>query len=228
MIEITPAILGPGIEEEYADALAAIHDMRTALGAVRLTNSTPEGRVLLNAAWVEQQIDARRLPVPIDESFVGTIFYLVGSNELGHVAGFQEALGRLWLVLKGYGLMKARHVPVLLAMIDDFLAEADRCSTPLDASADALLADMRADGLRLREGGAWPRRRRPQDQFSVQVTPALRACVERCSGRATGIDASLFEGWRPRPARKPALPAPVPGLPATAPVLTPDVEARLP
>lgn len=44
---------------------------------------------------------ARRLPIPVDESFVATIYYLVGSNELGHVPGFEEALGRLWLVLKG-------------------------------------------------------------------------------------------------------------------------------
>ena len=228
MIEITSDKNGPGIEEEYADALAAIDGMRRALGSVRLTNSTPEGRVLLNAAWVEQQIHARRLPIPPDESFVATIFYLVGSYELDHVPGFQQALGRLWLVLKGYGLMKARHVPVLAAMIDDFIAEADRCPTTLDAPADALLADMRAEGQRLRQGGDWPRRRGPQDQFSVQVTPALRACVERCSGRATEIETSLFEGWRPRPARKPQLSAPVPGLPPTAPRLTPEIEAQLP
>ena len=228
MIEITPEIIGPGIDEEYADALAAIDDMRRALGDVPLTNATPEGRVLLNAAWVKTQVEARRLPIPVDESFVGAIFYLVGSNELGHVPGFQEAIGRLWLVLKGYGLMKPRHVPVLIAMMDDFVDEAERCSTPIDPPAEALLADLRTEAGRLRRGGDWPKPRRPQDQFSVQVTPALRACVERCSGRATAIEMALFEGRRPSPARKPPLPAPVPGLPPTAPLLTPAVEARLP
>ena len=47
MIEITPAIMGPGIEEEYADALAAIADLRRALGDRQPTNDTPDGRVLL-------------------------------------------------------------------------------------------------------------------------------------------------------------------------------------
>jgi hypothetical protein len=71
MIPSTPAIMGPGIEEEYADALVAIDDMRTALGSQRLTNDTPEGRVLLNIQWVEQEIRAQRLPIPVDDSFVG-------------------------------------------------------------------------------------------------------------------------------------------------------------
>ena len=227
MIEITPAILGPGIEEEYADALAAIDDMRLALGDAPLTNATPEGRVLLNAAWVKKQIEARRLPIPVDESFVGTIFYLVGSNELGHVPGFQEALGRLWLVLKGYGLMKPRHVPVLIAMIDDFVSDADRLGG-LDEGARRLLADMRAQADDLRAGGAWPLDRPPNKRFTVQVTPLLRDRLPQCQNRLRAIQAPLFEAWRPSPARKPHLPAPVPGLPPTAPVLTPDVEARLP
>ncbi len=46
MIEITPGIIASGIEEEYADALAALADMRAALGPVTLTNSTAEGQKL--------------------------------------------------------------------------------------------------------------------------------------------------------------------------------------
>ena len=42
----------PGIEEEYGDALAAIADLRRALGERPLTNDTPDGRVLLEVAWV--------------------------------------------------------------------------------------------------------------------------------------------------------------------------------
>ena len=95
------------------------------------------------------------------------------------MAGFQEALGRLWLVLKGYGLMKPRHVPVLIAMMDDFVAEADRCSTGLDPASEALVSDVRDEAERLRRGGGWPRSRPPQDQFSARVTPVLKRCVER-------------------------------------------------
>ena len=228
MIEITPDIMGPGIEEEYADALAAIADLRRALGERKLTNETPDGRLLLEVAWVEQEIRRQRLPIPVARSYAGTIYYLVGSGELDRVVGVKSALGRLWLVLKGYGLLKQRHVPVLIAMMDDFVAEAVRCSHVREPKTARLIADMRSEEETLRGGGAWPRNRRPQDQFMLQVTPALRACMERCSGRATEIDASLFEGWRPRPARKPPLTAPVPGLPPDAPPLPPEFQGRLP
>ena len=206
MIETTPAILGPGIDEEYDDALAAIDDMRVALGDVPLTNATPDGRVLLNAAWVKKEILARRLPIPVDESYVGAIFHLVGSNELGHVPGFQEALGRLWLVLKGYGLMKPRHVPVLIAMIFDFVTDADRLGRS-DEGALRLLTDMRAQADDLRAGGAWPVDRPPDKRFTVQATPLLRDRLPQCQNRLRAIQAPLFEGWRPSPARKPALAA---------------------
>ena len=227
MIEITPEIIGPGIEEEYADALEAIDDLRIALGPQPLTNHTPEGRVLLNVMWVEQEVRARRLPIPVDESFVATIYYLVGSNELGHVPGFEEALGRLWLVLKGYGLMKSRHVPVLVSMMDDFLADAAP-GRPLDAEATALLADIRHEADDLRRGGPWPKSRPPAEQFSVLATASLKAGVENCSNRLRAIELPLFEAWRPRPARKPPLSAPVAGLQAQAPRLPSELEGRLP
>lgn len=227
MIEITAGIIGPGITEEYQDALSAISDIYLALGPHELTNKTPEGRIIFDAKWVEQQIGARRLPIPLDQSWVGTIFYLVGSNELGNVPGFQDALGRLWLVLKGYGLMKARHLPVLISMMDDFIMDVNRLGG-LDAGAEALVADIRAQADDLRMGGVWPKSRRPSQQFTVQSTAILRDRLPNCQNRLRAIQAPLFDGWRPRPARKPPLPAPVPGLPPTAPMLTPEVEARLP
>ncbi|HEX8412823.1 MAG TPA: hypothetical protein VF637_02935 [Sphingomicrobium sp.] len=231
MIEITPEIRGPGIEEEYADALTAIADLRRALGERRLTNDTPDGRVLLEVAWVEQEIHRQRLPIPVDASYAGTIYYLVGSNELLHLpgevpdaAGVQDALGRLWLVLKGYGLIKRRHLPVLIAMIDDFLADAQHCIT-LSGSARATLADMVACRDELKRGG-WPKLRRPQEQFDD--VPDLLSCVDNASNRLFRINSSLFDGWRPYPATKPPLAAPVLGLPDRAPPLPAELEGRLP
>ena len=58
-------VIGRGIEEEYADALATIDDMRVALGDIKPRNATPEGRILLDAAWVKAQIKARRLPIQL-------------------------------------------------------------------------------------------------------------------------------------------------------------------
>ena len=227
MIEITPEIMGPGIEEEYADALAAINEIRLALGPRRLTNDTPDGRLLLNVQWVEQEIKARRLPVPPDPSYVGTILYLVGSQELGSVEGLNAPLSRLYLVLKGTGLMKPRHLPVLIAMMDDLLADMARCPS-VTAPERSLINEMTSFADDLRRGGDWPKLRRPQEYFSTPVSPNLEACVDNFANRTRMIDFPLFDCWRPHLAQKPPLAAPVLGLPAKAPPLPPELEGRLP
>ncbi len=219
--------MGPGIEEEYADALAAIAEMRTALGSRRLTNDTPEGRLLLNINWVEQEIGTRRLPVPPDRSYIHTILYLVGSEELSSVEGLKNALAKLYLVLTGVGLMKQRHVPVLIAMMDDLLAETAKCSS-VSSAERARMDEMASLADDLRRGGGWPKPRRPQDYFSTPVSLDLEACVSNFANRARAIDSALFASWRPRPARKPALAAPVPGLPERAPPSPPELEGKLP
>ena len=229
MIPITPDIIGPGIEEEYADSLEAIAEIRQALKSRPLTNSTPDGRLLLNLRWIEQEIKARRLPVPVDRSFVGTVFYLVGSHELDGLPDLQGdvtgPLERLSLVLEGVGLMKARHLPVLIALMDDLLTDAQRCPPSLPDADRGTLADIAAcrDDLKL---GGWPKRRRPQDY--PRNSPGLSACIENSGNRLRMINGPLFEGWRPNPARKPPLPAPVPGLPLHAPPLPKELEGRLP
>lgn len=233
MIEITPAIMGPGIEEEYADALAATADLRRALGPRPLTNDTPDGCVLLEMAWVEQEIRRGRLPIPVDRG-AGTIYYLVGSNELlslpGGVpdpAGVKDALGRLYLVLQGEGLIKQRHVPVLIAMIDDLCTDADKIRDQLDPEEREVIDDIRTQGEILKRG-EWPPYRPPQDRFFRYEAPNLDALGLNYGNRAAGIAASLFEGWRPYPAKKPPLAAPMPGLPNKAPSLPAELEAGFP
>ena len=233
MIEITPAIMGPGIEEEYVDALAAIADLRRALGERPLTNDTPDGRVLLEVAWVEQEIKRQRLPIPVDRSYAGTIYYLVGSGELVHVPGVldpdgvEDPLGRLWLVLKGYGLLKPRHVPVLIAMIEDLCRDADKVRDQLNAEEREVIDDIRAQGALLKRG-EWPPYRRPQDRFFRYEAPNLNNLGLDFGNRSAGISASLFESWRPYPARKPPLPAPAQGLAERAPPLPAELEGKLP
>jgi hypothetical protein len=228
LIEPTPEIIGPGIKEEYADALQAIAEVRAALGPRELTNSTPDGRLLLNLQWLEREIDARRIPIPLDRGYYSTAAYLIASRELDGLPDLRgdthKPLGRLVNVLDGTGLMKPRHRPVLIAMMDDFLADAQRCPG-LSEAAQNTLADIAACRDEVRRGG-WPEPRRPQDEF--HGGPELTACIDNASNRLFRIKAPLFDGWRPYPARKPPLPAPVPGLPRSAPPLPPELAGRLP
>lgn len=227
LVEITPAILGPGIEEEYADALAAIGELRAALGARPLTNSTPDGRLLLEIAWLEQEIGRRRLPIPVDASYAGTVYYLVGSGELDRVPGVRPALSRLWIVLQGYGLIKPRHMPVLIDAIETLCDDIRplRPGVPNDEQAIVQAIASWADMLRR---GERPTYRPPQDRFNGLDLPVLAAEFPELSNRLRGINTALFDGWRPYRARKGPLPAPVPGLPPEAPPLPPELEGRLP
>ena len=227
MIEITPAIMGPGIEEEYADALAAITDLRRALGERRLTNDTPDGRLLLEVAWVEQEIRRQRLSIPVARSYAGTIYYLVGSGELDRIPGLKGALGRLYVVLQGIGLVKPRHVPVLVSMIDDIYADARRVWEQLTHSEQATMDDIQVQADTLRKG-EWPAYRQPQDQFPIFDTPNLDRLVNNFSNRGRRISSSVYDGWRPYPAQKPPLAAPVPGLVPEAAPLPHGLAGRLP
>ncbi|QYE34724.1 hypothetical protein KZX46_18535 [Polymorphobacter sp. PAMC 29334] len=227
MIPITPEIMGPGIEEEYADALSAVHDMQRALGPQPLTNHTPEGRVSMEIKWVEQEIATRRLPIPVDKSYVHTIYYLVGSNELANYPGFQPAIVRLARVLDGDGLIKPRHLPIVVAMIEEFLDDAAKIRSNLPESDRLILADLNTIAHELQRG-VMPAARRPQDTFSALASDALEQGVPNGSNRLRSINMSLFGGRRPWPARKPPLPAPVAGLPERAPPLPPALEGKMP
>ncbi|MCC2975507.1 hypothetical protein LK533_02315 [Sphingomonas sp. PL-96] len=213
MIEITPAILGPGIEEEYADAMAAIRDLRTALGERRLTNDTPDGRLLLEIAWLEQEIGRGRLPIPVGAN---TVFYLVGSGELNHIPGVQESLGRLYVVLKGIGLIKPRHIPVLVSMIDALYADAHAIWVEVPAGEQEVMEDLRARGDALRREH-WPSADPLARRYNGLANPVLNERVANFSNRIAGIRAALFRDWRPSAAKKPPLDPPKPGLPREAP-----------
>jgi hypothetical protein len=229
MIEITPAIIGPGIEEEYQDALDAIEGIRNALGPTTLTNDRPDGRLLLNLMFIEQEIKAGRLPIPLDKSYTGTIDALIGHCDLDHVPGFRAFLDKVYLVLHGIGLFKERHRPVLLSLIDDFVHDArqyyDTITQPERDFIDrfeAVRNDIAAGltppigkqyGLK---GPQWPNR----DELKRQFPDFLKHLFV--------ISEILDSAFRPLPARKGPLQPPVPGFATTAPVLPPGMRSTLP
>jgi hypothetical protein len=118
MIPITPQMIGPGIDEEYADALERIEKLEAAVKGVAPSNDTREGRMVYQLLWLRQEITARRLPLPLDDKYWGTLGYLVAEGSLDHL-GIAKPMGELATILTGTGLLKKRHYPVVVAMLDD-------------------------------------------------------------------------------------------------------------
>ena len=118
-------------------------------------------------------------------------------------------------------------MPVLIAMIDDPCAEADNVRDQLNAEKQEVVDDIKAQGEMLKRGN-WPSYRRPKDRFFRYDTPNLDALVADFDDLAAGISASLFDSWRPYPARKPPLDEPVSGLPDRAQPLPAELEGGLP
>lgn len=215
------------LAEEYADALSAIAALETALAGRTATNNTPDGRLLLTLAWLRQEIAAQRLPIPVDRSYVSTVYYLVGSGEVDHIPGVKQPLGELYVVLKGFGLVKERHRAGLIALIDGLLADTDRCDAVTSAEAAALTEFRDIAGI-LRAGN-WPAWRGPADYpFSGVDSDGLEASIPDFFERYSEIEDAVFERIRPSPLRKPPLPAPVPGLPPVAPSLPDALAGDLP
>ena len=117
MIEITPEILGAGIDEEYSDASKRIADALVLIQAphVSETNDTFDGRMILHLKWLRQEIEARRLPIPLDRKYRMTLCHQIAEGRKNRE--LQSLLEQLNTILKGTGLVKPRHIPLVLEQI---------------------------------------------------------------------------------------------------------------
>ena len=142
MIAITPEIIGPGIEEEYADAMERIEVLLRILEPFPCSNDTPEGRLHYQMLWMRQEIEAGRLPIPLDRKYYGTLSYLIGHCTVDYLPGIVTPMEDLATVIDGTGLIKPRHYPVVIALIDDLL---DRIGNPpeLNEAELRLIDDLR-------------------------------------------------------------------------------------
>ena len=71
MIPITPQIMGPGIEEEYVDLMERIEKLEPLFSPFPPSNDTAEGRMVVQLMWLRQEIEAQRLPIPLDQKYWG-------------------------------------------------------------------------------------------------------------------------------------------------------------
>jgi hypothetical protein len=212
MIPITPQIIGPGIDEEYADAMERIERLEVLLRAFPPSNDTREGRMVYQLKWLRQEIEARRLPIPLDRKYWSTLAYLVGEGSIDYLGG-ATPMGELDNILDGVGLLKKRHYPVIGAMLDDFL-DLVRQAPSLNPIEQKLVDEARLIRLQLAAGAL----QLPLDESqypgwkSIYLdTPNLERLPD-FGNRKAAVEFPLFEGWRPKPCRKGPLAAPNPGM----------------
>lgn len=215
MIPITPAIMGPGIEEEYEDLLERIDKLQILLKPFPASNDTREGRLVYLLAWLRQEINAQRLPVPLDRKYWGTLAYLIGEGSLDHLGG-EKAMGEIATILDGEGILKPRHWPVVVAMLDEFLAYIQLHLPnigPLDRFETSFLNETR----QIRDDLVAGRIVLPLDKALYagwarsSVTDHLHS-IPNFSNRRRSILLSVFANVRPKACQKSPLPAPNPGM----------------
>jgi hypothetical protein len=231
MIPITPDIIGPGIEEEYADALERIDFLYNRFKQYPESNDTPQGRLLLSIGWFKREITGQHLPIPVDKSHRHTIAYMytngdLGGPEQGNTDDVDVALGELLMVLDGDGLIKKRHYPVLIAQIHEYLQlvnqhvpEQNRSDTEKRA-----LAEMKSVMEKLKKQEiSLPQKKTDYPYFGkfANLSDILDKHSKNNWLYLRDIYSEVFESYRPTEGKKPPLPAPHPRLTQRAANLSP-------
>ena len=235
MIEITQAMIGPAdpvasIEEEYAQALPRVRFLLEAFRGHDPSNNTAHGRMVYQLRWLERELVARRVPIPLDRRWIGTLCYLVGSGEVDDSKEIADAMGDLTLILEGPGLLKPRHTPVVLSMLEDLIAAMHRYGDPLLPSEQELVEELSAVAAGMRSGAIIPpigggvnlpplRKKMLEAERFEALFPPLTARDDYLTV-SNQLSRALFHGFCPYPAKKPPLPAPVPGLDPSPPDFT--------
>jgi hypothetical protein len=219
MIPITSDIIGPGIEEEYADALARIDRILEILHDVEPSNGTFKARVVANCAWLRPMILERTMPIPLDRSYWSTLAYVTGDMTFAaEIPELSQAIADVVNILKGNGLLKDRHYPVVVALIRDLIDVMQRDIPSKSEDEKSAIVEL-GDAIRWidhhkarlpLDKSQFPHVRGlfRNDKFAPN-TPLLFALFK--------MSAPTFAGERPRECIKGELKAPVPGLPATPP-----------
>jgi hypothetical protein len=206
MIPITPEIIGPGIEEDYRDALIRINQLLEILKGYPNDNDTDEGRNKLELYWLRQEIVAGRLPLPVPRSLWATLAYTIGDGSLDRLPGFEKASSELKATFL-YGLVKPRHYPVVMEMIDEVL---DLVHKPGNQMLMALHRELINLKVKL-----------SLSQIDLPVSRKDWPAIAKMSGmselgygeekqKLMNLSFTLILGWRPDPCSKGPLAAPNP------------------
>lgn len=228
MISVTPEMINAGdIDEEYADLMPRIDFLLDHWRDRSPSNNDPYGRMVYFLLWLRQEVKARRVPIPLDRSYLGTIKYLTGSGDVRDSDDVGRAMGEIIQILEGRGLIKPRHYPLLVSMMDDFIAEVEKNRPGLEKTDSFFreycqLRNEIVDGVL--KPPIEPTAERNRFDLSTSKTLAVVPAGQdrRDYQLGTALDRTTYPliGYRPFPVRKPPMPAPVPGLSKVAPDAT--------
>jgi hypothetical protein len=217
MIPITPDIIGPGIEEEYADALPRLDRILEILQDLKPGNDTFEARVVANCQWLRRMILERTMPIPLDRSYWGTLGYVMGDMTFAAVnPELDQKIYEVVSIVDGDGLLKPRHYPVAVALIRDLIDAMNRDLHPLSA-------DEAAATHELGEVIRWIKHHDAQLPLDEDAFPNVAKLgknpkfdgVTKVRARLHDMSRVVFRGEKPIECFKGPLAAPVPGLPKT-------------
>lgn len=107
------------IQENYDDLLRYADLMLKALPDVQPSNDSDEGRLVFLCLWLRQEIEARRLPIPLDESYYGDLGHIIVENP-DPIKGYAFQIQQ---ILYGHAMIQPRQYGGLADYIDTFLAE---------------------------------------------------------------------------------------------------------
>lgn len=212
MIPITTQIMGPGIEEEYADVMERVAKLEFLLKPFPPVPNNPEGCMAYLLMCLRREIEAQRLPIPLEGKYWGILGYLVAEGALNYL-GTEQLMGELTRILDGTGLLKPRHHPVVVAMLEDFLDYLQRGARGIEPLEQELIEETRAIHAKL----AAHQIKLPLDEAAYPawkksgVTDRLDY-FPKFFGRQWALSTTLFSSFRPTPCRKGPLPAPNPGM----------------
>ncbi|MCQ8279492.1 hypothetical protein NFI95_13685 [Acetobacteraceae bacterium KSS8] len=228
MIPVTPEMVRAGdIDEEYDDLKPRIAFLLNLWKAHAPRNDDPYGRMVYFLLWLRQEVEARRIPIPLDRSYLGTIKYLTGSGEVRDSDDVSRAMGEIIEILEGRGLIKKRHYPLLVSLMDDFIAKV-RNNRPGLEQTDSFFREYCEIRDQIAAGALKPplEPTSEQNRFDFASGKSLASVLPGESAPDYQLEVELIRtvlpltGSRPYQARKPPMPAPNPGLATTAPDAT--------
>lgn len=109
------------IEEEYSDLEYYLCELTRILSPYEKDNYTGEGRLKWEVEWLIERLNNKTLAIPLEPQEFATISSLLAKPHfVNEFPDIKKILSKVSQILCGEGLIKPRHTPVVIELIDNF------------------------------------------------------------------------------------------------------------